>query len=472
LGGIAVGLAVEASHLFFETYCPALKKPALEPKVRSMTDLSEVPDVPEKSSNKDSYDAYVARYLDEAGPYGVLAILRSWIDWMPETERKLLDAKRWKPEQFFKRIKTRDDALRFAAQMFESMGNPLNYFFYGPELKFEDALFESRFLGTGIVFYRFTDACGLVCKSRRGQVLPKQNTAGYPIVCRVVPGSDADKVGFRAGDVVTAINGVSTKSKPLAWLVDNLNGSPGKHVTIRRLAKKERDVCEQKSVPLGVSHKSIGDIGYIKINTFYPYDVPERVAEAVSSFSDSRGLIIDLRGTWGGRTAVCAQTTSVFLTQGKLFTTDLNFQGRRFLSEYVLTSGAVKIEEINGDIQRKDRQPNLWLGKPLVILIDEDTRSAPETFTKALTDNGCATTVGTRSFGKGIVQHLQRLQNIAELDMTIGKWFSPKGTWIGDGGNHEPSGIIPDHFQEFAGGCLFGDKADSQLTKALEILKA
>jgi C-terminal processing protease CtpA/Prc len=416
-----------------------------------------------------SYEEQVLEYVEQYGAYGLMHVLYDWIKAYPQASFVPFDEKRWHPRRFAKSLKTLEDALRISERMVESTGNSLNYFFYGNEMLAENALTSSIFLGVGIVFYRQTDA-GRLIKNERGQIQPIQTPDGYPVVGRVVSGSDAEALGFRVGDVVQAINGVSTKRKPLTWLVHRLSGKEGDEVAIRRRGRKVRDFCRQQSISVGVTHKQLGETGYIRINTFFDSEVPVNVGKAMRALDACPNLIIDLRGTPGGLVFVCAQTMSLFLDQGQVLTTEFVHDDKVLRSDYVLTPECLEERGPGGKITKRDRQPNLSGDKKIVILIDGNTRSAPEGFTQVMLDYGRATTVGMRSYGKGIVQGHRQISGIAELDMAIGKWFSPKGIWIGDGGHYVTSGIVPTHEQELSPGSLFAGPDDSQLARALAVL--
>ena len=109
--------------------------------------------------------------------------------------------------------------------------------------------------------------------------------------------------------------------------------------------------------------------------------------------------------------------------------------------------------------------------RPVVILVNGGTASASELFTAALQDNGRATVVGTRTYGKGIGQTYVPVGNGARLRITNIHGYTPSGRFIGDGGNTTAFGITPDVIVEPSPGMQFGEEGDNQLSAAVEILK-
>ena len=81
---------------------------------------------------------------------------------------------------------------------------------------------------------------------------------------------------------------------------------------------------------------------------------------------------------------------------------------------------------------------------PVVVLVDEGSASASEIVTGALQDRKRAKVVGTRTFGKGVFQEIERLANGGALDITVGEYFTPSGRNLGGGGVRKGAGITPD----------------------------
>lgn len=110
-------------------------------------------------------------------------------------------------------------------------------------------------------------------------------------------------------------------------------------------------------------------------------------------------------------------------------------------------------------------------GKEIVILVNGHSASAAEMFTGALKDNGRAVVVGEQTFGKGIGQMIIPFPNGTMLGVTTLRYFTPSGTWLGDGSSQH-HGITPDHVVKQETKVLRpGSETDNQLKFALELLK-
>jgi carboxyl-terminal processing protease len=136
----------------------------------------------------------------------------------------------------------------------------------------------------------------------------------------------------------------------------------------------------------------------------------------------AQGVVLDLRDNGGGLLDEAVAVSSIFLPDGKVVTT----RGRaRPEKVYNATGGA-----INTKI-------------PVAVLVNGESASASEIVTGALQDRHRATVVGTRTFGKGVFQEIERLSNGGALDITVGEYFTPSGRNLGGGGVRRGAGITP-----------------------------
>ena len=137
----------------------------------------------------------------------------------------------------------------------------------------------------------------------------------------------------------------------------------------------------------------------------------------------AKGVVLDLRHNGGGLLNEAVTVSSVFLKDGRVVST----KGRsRPEKVYNATGGAIAA--------------NI----PVVVLVDEGSASASEIVTGALQDRKRAKVVGTRTFGKGVFQEIERLENGAALDITVGEYFTPSGRNLGGGGVRKGAGLTPD----------------------------
>jgi carboxyl-terminal processing protease len=190
-----------------------------------------------------------------------------------------------------------------------------------------------------------------------------------------------------------------------------------------------------------------GVIGYIRIEGF------ERVTlgQFIDAFEDlqsqqMRGLIIDVRNNPGGLLDVVTQISNILLPQGVItYTEDKNGQRKFYNSD--------------------ERHANL----PLVVLVNENSASASEVLSGAVRDLAGGALVGTRTFGKGIVQNLYPLPDGSAVKITVAKYYTPGGVCI------QGEGLIPDYVVEIApelslrAGSLELEE-DEQLQKAIEVM--
>jgi len=196
------------------------------------------------------------------------------------------------------------------------------------------------------------------------------------------------------------------------------------HLTIRRPGKRRpiefTVVRHEIDVPVVRSRLiSAGGrrIGYIRVLSFRE-DVAARVAAATHGLArrGAEGLILDLRGDPGGLLSQAVQMTSVFVQRGMVCSTS----GLHRARSYFVSGDAV-------DTRR-----------PLAVLVDGATASAAEIVAAALADNGRASVVGQRTYGKAAVQTVVPLSNGGALKLTTATYLTPSGASIRE------TGIRPD----------------------------
>ena len=167
----------------------------------------------------------------------------------------------------------------------------------------------------------------------------------------------------------------------------------------------------------------------------------EEFKKALNGYSDKQGFIIDLRSNPGGLFANAALLSDMFLN-GNVIVSTVDRDGYK-------------------DTTRASKQ--YVCDKPIVILIDGGSASASEIFSGAMKDNGRALIVGEKSFGKGLVQEVNRLPMGAGCNITVQKYLTPNGTDI------NKKGIQPDVTVKFTAEDAKA-KRDPQLIKAESLL--
>lgn len=181
------------------------------------------------------------------------------------------------------------------------------------------------------------------------------------------------------------------------------------------------------------------NIGYIDIASF-DQNVSLDFSNAYFELTKqgAKSIIIDLRNNPGGYMSGALSIANLFIKNGILVST-VDKDGKR--TDYPATSNGYDI--------------------PIVILINESSASASEILTGALKDHGIATVVGTKSYGKGLIQEIVGLSNNGAVRVTIAEYYTPNYNKINKIGI-TPDVVIEDNEKT---------KIDEQLEKAIEILK-
>jgi carboxyl-terminal processing protease len=242
------------------------------------------------------------------------------------------------------------------------------------------------------------------------------------IIVAPIAGFPAEKAGLKSKDIVAEVNGETTYGLSVTEAVKKIRGPEGTEVTLR-VIRGDKDLTfkikrETITIP-SVESKVLDDnVGYIKISQFGD-DTTQLATKAAQDLAGKnvRAVILDLRGNPGGLLDSAVDVSSLWLPSGKTV-----------------------LEEKRGDTVIKTFKSSgspVFEGVPTIILIDGGSASASEIVAGALADNGAATLLGTKSFGKGSVQSLERLPDGGALKVTIARWFTPNGK------NIDKEGIAP-----------------------------
>ncbi|MBI5285232.1 MAG: S41 family peptidase [Chloroflexi bacterium] len=292
-----------------------------------------------------------------------------------------------------------------------------------------------------------------------GATVASQN--GQIIIVAPIENTPAERAGLRAGDAILEVDGESTEGWSQEKAVLRIRGQAGTKVTLKirhtdnqeETLEIERDEIKVQSVtslPPGGALKDgsgadISDLGYIHIREFNEQTLEELQAslrDVVSS--GKRGLILDLRNNPGGLLNATAQVADEFLDGDKLILTERERDGTE--SQFKSHAGGVAVQV------------------PVVILLNRFSASGSEVLAAALHDNGRATLVGEKSFGKGTVNVSSELKDGGQLYVSIAKWLTPNGTQI-DG-----VGIRPDIEVQLSDDDIDA-RRDVQLFKAIDVLR-
>lgn len=294
------------------------------------------------------------------------------------------------------------------------------------------------------------------------------------IVVAPLDGSPAQKAGIKPGDTIVKVNDQVTFGWTLNEVVDKIRGPKGTSVklaivknqgekptdinivrdtiTVKSLTTYTKSAKEIESIKKTAAKSPIADdkIIYIRLSQFGDstnnewLKLSNDAATRLKTEKDIKGIVFDLRNNPGGYL-----TDAVYIA-----------------SEFVKDGNAVLQEDKNGD-----RTPFPVSGKgllydvPIVVLINKGSASAAEIVAGSLRDHKRAILVGETSFGKGIIQEAEDLGGGAGLHVTIAKWLTPNGNWVGNGKNGE--GLKPDIEVKLD---EKDPSLDTQLQKAIEVL--
>lgn len=272
-----------------------------------------------------------------------------------------------------------------------------------------------------------------------------KDSEGNLIVVSPIKGFPADKAGLRAQDIITEINGTSTQGMTINDSVLKIRGKQGTKVTLKIVRDRSKvmtlTITRQDIHLPSVNTKILdGNIGYMQISTFGD-DTADLATKAATDFKSKnvKGVILDLRGNPGGRLDAAVSLASLWLPEGKTILQEKT--DGRVVDTYSATGN------------------NVLSGIPTVVLIDGGSASASEITAGALKDNGVATLMGVKSFGKGSVQQIVSFADGSQLKVTIARWYRPNGQ------NIDHKGITPDKTIELSDADI-ADKNDIQLKAA------
>lgn len=269
----------------------------------------------------------------------------------------------------------------------------------------------------------------------------------------------AYQAGILAKDVIVKIDGKTTDGMSLEDAVKMIRGKAGTQVTLTiRRGDKEmnysltRKLIEIHPVRARVEDTKIGKVGYIRLNQFSA-QAGQEMRNAINDLEakNVKGYILDLRSNPGGLLYASVEIARMWIDDGTIVST----------------------VDRQGVTDRQQANHSALSDKPLVVLVDGGSASASEILSGALQDHKRAMLVGTKTFGKGLVQSVRGLGDGSGLAVTIAKYLTPSGRDI------NKQGIKPDveiNLTDEARKSLQQDRNkigtfdDPQFNKAFEIL--
>jgi carboxyl-terminal processing protease len=279
---------------------------------------------------------------------------------------------------------------------------------------------------------------------------------GHTVIISTIKNSPAERAGVKSGDIIISVDATSTRGMSSDTVVSYVRGDIGTPVTLEVLHKNESKTSKIKIVRAKVDIPILeteisGDVFIIHFYSFTE-DSASKFQDVLKKFAESgkTKLLIDLRGNGGGYLGSAINIASFFLSKDKLIVSERSGKNEEEKKDY-----SFGYDFFDHKI--------LKLG----VLIDGGSASASEILAGALKDNGVATVIGEKSFGKGSVQQFIKLSDGSSVKVTVAKWFTPNGINISE------NGILPDVVATSSEVAKF-DKAgkliDEQLNKAIEIV--
>jgi len=244
---------------------------------------------------------------------------------------------------------------------------------------------------------------------------------GIITVIKVFKGTPAQEAGMLPGDILTAVGDMDVSGMDLSLVVsDYIKGEEGTEVTLTVFRESENSDVTMTMKRAMVENPTVeydlleNQIGYISLSAFEEVS-GEQFKTAVDSLTDkgAKGLIVDLRNNGGGVVTAAKDIADYILPDGK---TIVSFKGKEEDNEVYYSDDGHQV-----DI-------------PIVILVNGQSASASEVLTGALKDNGLATVVGEKTFGKGIAQGVFELPDGSAVKLTTAYYYVPSGECIHDVG--------------------------------------
>lgn len=262
--------------------------------------------------------------------------------------------------------------------------------------------------------------------------------------------SPAEKAGIKAGDLIKKVNGVEYTADQMTEMANTIKGEEGTKVSLEILRDDQTLTFEVERAKVNTnpvySYKFDNDMGYLGISSFDEGVAEDFKAKYLSLKEQGiTGLIIDLRDNGGGLVDEALKIVDYIVPKNQTVLITVDKDGK---------------EEIT-----KSKEDKL-INEPVVVLVNASSASASEIMAGALKDLNAAEIVGTKTYGKGVIQQLLTLTNGAGLKITIEEYYTPNKTKI------NKVGITPDYevLLETSVTGLPTDTNDTQLNKAKEVL--
>ena len=306
-----------------------------------------------------------------------------------------------------------------------------NYYTDVDEAELDEGLYYGLFAGLGDVYsgYFTAEDYDYMMSSLTGTysgvgITMEPTEIGYVQITALTEGAPAQRAGLKTGDIIYAVDDVTYNASTMDICAASIRGDIGTTVKITVLRDGESidyTVKREEIHSVTVSSKMLEDgIGYIRLSSFDETSAQE-FSKALESIEKqgAHSFVLDLRGNPGGLVDVCVEIADMLMDKG----TVVYIEDRAGNREYESTeSGRTKMN--------------------YVVLVDGGSASSSEILSAGIQDNGEGKLVGTVTFGKGIIQVMDRFSDGSGVKITRYQYFSPNGRAI------HGNGITPDYIVE------------------------